>query len=84
MRMAVEEMQKKYPNSWLGISEPYYGINGNIISAEVVYSNKTASELGLMALGGENIEPYFTTPDDCFQLGGLIANFHGEDYKIKQ
>ena len=41
----------------------------DIKSAVVVYVDKNASELGLMALQGEDVQPYFTTPDDTFQLG---------------
>jgi hypothetical protein len=34
-----------------------------------VYTDKTASELGMMSLRGESVQPLFTTPDDVFPLG---------------
>lgn len=70
-RLTKEQMEKKYPNQWLGINSIEY--NGREIkSADILYRNKTASELGSMSLHGDNIQPYFTTPDNTFQLGILI------------
>lgn len=68
-----EQMSIKYPNTWLGIDNIRYKDNNKttIESADVVYTNKTASELGLLALQGEDIQPLFTTPDEVFQLGFL-------------
>ncbi|MBD5508810.1 MAG: hypothetical protein HDR05_12405 [Lachnospiraceae bacterium] len=74
-RLTREQMEKKYPNTWLGINNiKYQNDNGvTIESADVVYTDKTASELGLMVLQGEDIQPLFTTPDEAFQLGGLTT-----------
>lgn len=68
-----EQMSIKYPNTWLGINNIRYKDNNKttIESADVVYTDKTASELGLLALQGEDIQPLFTTPDEVFQLGFL-------------
>lgn len=68
-----EQMSIKYPNTWLGINNIRYKDNNKttIESADVIYTNKTASELGLLALQGEDIQPLFTTPDEVFQLGFL-------------
>lgn len=70
-RLTREQMEKKYPNQWLGINSIEYHDSDkrDIKSANVIYTDKTASELGLMALHGDDIQPYFTTPDDVFQLG---------------
>jgi len=75
-RLTREQMAEKYPNSWLGINNIKYKNDDDVTveSADVVYTNKTASELGLMALQGEDIQPLFTTPDDVFQLGFLGGN----------
>ena len=64
-------MSEKYPNRWIGIRNiKYKDIEHKEIEyAEVVYVDKSASELGFMALQGENIQPLFTTPDDVFQIG---------------
>lgn len=70
-KLTREQMAEKYPNQWLGINNIEYNDSSKkeMKSANVVYTDKTASELGLMALHGDNIQPYFTTPDDTFQLG---------------
>jgi len=71
MVLTKQEMIEKYPNRWLGIRNIKYLDNDKreMKAAEVVYTDKTASELGIMAFEGENIQPFFTTPDDTFQLG---------------
>lgn len=71
MRMTRKEMQKKYPNQWIGLADVEKTQKDGLISAEVVYTDKTASELGMMSLRGEGIEPFFTTPDNTFFLGAL-------------
>ena len=70
-RLTREQMEQKYPNQWIGINNiEYYDSNKrDMKSANIVYTNKTASELGLLALHGEDIQPYFTTPDSTFQIG---------------
>lgn len=62
-------MSEKYPNTWLGLRNIKYRNNdgATLESADVVYIDKTASELRLMALQG----PLFTTPAEVFQLGFL-------------
>ena len=74
-RLTREQMAEKYPNQWLEINNIEYNDSSKkeIKSVNVVYTDKTASELGLMALHGDNIQPYFTTPDDTFQLGFIGA-----------
>ena len=72
LKMTLEEIQTKYPNRWLGLSNVLEDDEGHIQSAEVVYDDKTASELGLMSLCGENIRPYFTTPDNTFYFGMIM------------
>jgi len=56
-RLTREQMAEKYPNTWLGINHIKYENDDDVTveSADVVYTNKTASELGLMALQGEDI-----------------------------
>ena len=68
MRLTLQEMIQKYPNQWIGIKD-LETENNALKSADVIYTDKTASELGFLALNGEKIEPFFTTPDDTFQMG---------------
>ncbi len=67
-RLTRKQMADKYPNQWLGIRNIEYK-GREIESAEVIYINRTASELGLMSLRGEDVQPMFTTPDMVFQTG---------------
>ena len=70
-RLSKGQMIKQFPNQWLGIRNIEYfdERKREMKSAEVVYTDKTASELGVMALRGEDVQPFFTTPDDVFHLG---------------
>lgn len=67
-RLTRKQMADRYPNQWLGIRNIEYK-GREIESAEVIYINRTASELGLMSLKGEDVQPVFTTPDLVFQTG---------------
>ena len=67
-RLTRKQMADRYPNQWLGIRDIEYK-GREIESAEVIYINRTASELGLMSLKGEDVQPIFTTPDMVFQTG---------------
>ena len=67
-RLTRKQMADRYPNQWLGIRNIEYK-GKEIESAEVIHINRTASELGLMSLKGEDVQPVFTTPDLGFSLG---------------
>lgn len=71
-RMTWKEIQEKYPDQWVGLTEvEYIGNDGvSVASAIVKYTNKTKSELTRLALNGEIVSRY-TTPDNVFQLGIL-------------
>lgn len=72
-RLTRKQMSEKYPNKWLGIRNIEYtdADKRNIASAEIIYTDKTASELGILSLKGYDIEPLFTTPDNIFQAGTI-------------
>lgn len=70
MRMTVKEMQDKYPNKWLGLNDVEF-VDGQVFTANVVYDNKSKGELGLMSINGEDVYPFFTTPDLAFQMGAI-------------
>lgn len=72
MRMTTAEMAKKYPKKWIGLSNVEFEEDGaNIKTAEVTYTDKTASELAEMAMDGKDVRPYFTTPNEVFDMGGI-------------
>lgn len=72
MRMTLDEMRTAYPNTWLGITNVEKNDHGAVVSAEVVYTDKTASELGMMSLKHQGVQPYFTTPDNTFFVGTVM------------
>lgn len=71
-RMTWKEIQEKYPDQWVGLTEVEYINNDgvSVSSAIVKYTDKTKSELTRLALNGEIVSRY-TTPDNVFQLGIL-------------
>ena len=72
-RLTRQQMMEKYPNRWIGINNiEYEDLERKIIkAADVVYTNKTASELGLISLKEKIVIPFYTTPDDTYQMGAL-------------
>lgn len=69
-RLTWEEIQKKYPDQWVGLVEVEYESDNqaSIKSAIVRYIDKSKGELTRMMLNGEIISRY-TTPDHIFQMG---------------
>ena len=77
-RMTWEEIQEKYPDQWVGLSDVEYEPDNNatIKSAIVKFTDKTKDELTMMQVqtNGEILGRY-TTPDNIFQLG--LAGYFG-------
>ena len=69
-RMTWEEIQKKYPDQWVGLVDVKYVDDDGISveSAVVKYTDKSKSDLTRLVLKGEIISRY-TTPDNIFQMG---------------
>ena len=69
-RMTWDEIQKAYPDQWVGLVDvKYLNDDGvSIESAVVKYTDKPKGELTRMMLDG-GIESVYTTPDHKFQLG---------------
>lgn len=69
-RMTWKEIQEKYPDQWVGLTDVEY-VNDDGVSVEsavVKYTDKSKSELTRLAIKGEIVSRY-TTPDNIFQLG---------------
>ena len=71
MRLTRSQMAERYPNQWLGLKEPVYldddGIS--LVSAEIVFTDKTCDELLEMQIDGKDgITGWYTT-DNSLQLG---------------
>lgn len=72
MRMTVQEMAKKYPDRWIGISNVETSDNGSVVSGEVVFTDRTASELAMMSIRNEGVRPHYTTPNNTFHVGAIL------------
>lgn len=72
MIMTLDEMRTKYPNTWLGIRDETRDEEGRLMSAEVVFTDKTPDELAFMSIRNEGVKPYFTTPDNTFHVGAVM------------
>ena len=72
-RMKWDEIAAKYPKQWVGLSDVSYLDNDGISveSATVEHIGKTKSELAMMAIRGEAIIPWYTTPNDTFHMGAI-------------
>ncbi len=71
-RMTWKEIQKVYPDRWLGLDDVQY-INNDGISVEsavVKYDDKSKDELTRLMLKGDAVA-IFTTPDRHLQLGAV-------------
>jgi len=69
-RLMWEQIQKKYPDQWVGLVDVRYRNNNGISveSAVVKYKDKTKSELTRMVLKGEIISRH-TNPEGHWKLG---------------
>ncbi len=71
MRLTREQMAVQFPNRWLGLREPVYLDDDGVtlLSAEVVFTDKTCDELLDMQIDGKDgIIGWYTT-DNSLQLG---------------
>ena len=69
-RYTWREIQKKFPDQWVGLTDVEYELDNSatIKSGVVSYINLPKSELTKMMLESKCISRY-TTPDNLFQLG---------------
>ncbi|MCM1050072.1 MAG: hypothetical protein NC433_16770 [Clostridiales bacterium] len=71
MRLTCAQMAIRYPNQWLGLKNHVYRNNDGVtlLSAEIVYTDKTCDELLEMQIDGKDgITGWYTT-DNGLQLG---------------
>ncbi len=69
-RLTWKEIQEKYPNQWIGLTNIEWKNDSNIASAIVKYKGKTSGELLKLQLNNEpDLFSCFTTPESCGQLG---------------
>lgn len=61
-RLTRKQMAEKYPNTWLGITNVKYVDDDGVTleSAEVIYTDKSKSELVSMQIKGTGIRAWYT------------------------
>ncbi|MCM1125761.1 MAG: hypothetical protein NC429_04755 [Lachnospiraceae bacterium] len=70
-RLTRKQMAEKYPNTWLGINNVEYKNNDGIsmLSADVVYTDKTDYELLKMQIAGTDGIIAWYTNENALPLG---------------
>lgn len=71
-RLTWNDIQKQYPDQWLGLTEVEYELDNDaaIKSAIVTYTDKSKDELTLMMLQSKcKVVARYTTPDNVCPLG---------------
>lgn len=94
VRMTRAEINEKYPNQWLGLTDAIYpeGDGLNFISAEVVYTGESEDQLvERQLINKEPIFTWYTGIGTEWPLGGLCSivviyekNADGQDVKIAE
>ena len=64
-RMTWDEIVKKYPDRWVGLTDVDWENEATVRSAVVKYADKTADELLWMQIRGELYSTY-TTPANLY------------------
>jgi len=73
-RLTWKQIQEKYPNQWVGITDVEYEPDNDstIQYATVIYNNKNKDELTEIQIDtNAKILARYTTPDNVFQLGSV-------------
>lgn len=73
-RLTWDQIQKKYPNQWVGLADVEYEPDNEstIRRATVIYIDKDKDELTEMQIDTDGkLLARYTTPDDIFQIGSV-------------
>lgn len=73
-RLTWEQIQNKYPDQWVGLTEVEYEPDNDatVKSAVVKYTDKLKNELTRLQIQTSgNLLGIYTTPDNVFQLGAV-------------
>lgn len=68
-RLTWEEIKKKYPDRWVGLSEVDWEDAANVRSAVVKYTDKSPGELLRRNFGGEDVYSLYTSPNNLGPMG---------------
>ena len=67
-RLTWSEIQKEYPDQWVGLTDVEWK-GSTVISAIVRYIGKTQGELTMMQIDDDNLYSCYTHPDHLVPLG---------------
>jgi hypothetical protein len=72
-KMSWEEIQKKYPGTWVGLINVEWKNRATIDKAVVFCTDreKTTDEMALMTVQGELDTTCYTTPDETLNIGAV-------------
>ena len=74
-RMSWDEIQKRYPDQWVGLTDVERdGIT--VLSAIVKYSDKTKGELTMMQIDDDSLYSCYTCPDHLAPMW-MVLNQEG-------
>ena len=72
-RLTWEEIEKRYPDKWVGLSEVEWEDSSNVRSAVVLGSSDTGDEYLHRQIKGEDVYTVYTTPNNLCPLGVLAG-----------
>ena len=68
-RLTWDEIAKKYPDQWIGLTDIEWEDGANIKSAVVSYTDMSSADLLRMQIRDRNIHATYTTPDNLTPMG---------------
>ena len=72
-RLTWEEIESKYPDKWVGLSEVDWEDSSNVRSAIVLGTSDTGDEYLRRQIRGEDVYTVYTTPNNLCPLGVLTG-----------
>lgn len=68
-RLTWEQIEKKYPDQWVGLTDIDWEDGANIKSAIVSYIGMSSADLLRMQIKDRSIHATYTTPDNLAPMG---------------
>ena len=68
-RLTWEQIEKKYPDQWVGLTDIEWEDGANIKSAIVSYIGMSSADLLRKQIKDRNIHATYTTPDNLAPMG---------------
>ena len=68
-RLTWEQIAKRYPDQWVGLTDIDWEDSANVKSAIVSYIGMSSADLLRMQIKDRNIHATYTTPDNLAPMG---------------